>query len=73
MADLSLTLKFRQCANPFLNRSGRGSLRGVFPGGPVNLVEVNGIDSQSFETGLALTADRVGLQIVRNLAGIVPD
>jgi len=39
----------------------------------VNLVEINGIDSQPFEAGLALALNGSSLQIMRDRAGIVPD
>jgi hypothetical protein len=41
--------------------------------GPVDLIEVDGIDLQPSQAGLAFPPDRLGLETVADLSALVPD
>ncbi len=55
------------------DRAGRSVFRLAFPGGPVNLIEVDAFHSETLQAALGFPANGSGLEVVRDSALLVPD
>src|SRR6185503_6601008 len=65
VADLALLLQ--------RSKGGPALLDVLVRVGPVDLVQVDGVDAEPAQARLTLAPDRVGLEAVADLAALVPD